>query len=74
MEDPELVTLIPEEEPDPPPPPPRNLGRKLVIQFVTVAILKVATGIAIKNLAKTIREFDILYPEHLDRINWKEHR
>lgn len=72
MEDPELVTLLPEDEPEAPPPPPPELGRKLVIQIVTVVVLKVATGIAIKNLSKTIREFDALYPEHLSRINWKD--
>jgi hypothetical protein len=72
MEDPELITLIPEEEEEQLPPPPPELGRKLVIQLVTVVVLKVATGIAIKNLVKTIREFDVLYPEHLDRINWKD--
>ena len=72
MEEPELVTLLPEEEPDPPPPPPQDLGRKLVVQLVTVIVLKVATGIAIKGLFKTVRDFDIYYPEHLDRIKWKE--
>jgi hypothetical protein len=72
VEDPELVTLLPEEEEEPPPPPPQDLGRKLVIQIVAVVVLKVATGIAIKSLAKTIREFDVLYPEHLSHINWKD--
>jgi hypothetical protein len=72
MEDPELVTLISEDEPEPPPPSPPELGRKLVIQLITVVILKVATGIAIKNLAKTIRDFDVIYPEHLDKIKWKD--
>lgn len=72
MDDPELVTLLPEAEEKPPPPPPQDLGRKLVIQIVAVVVLKVATGIAIKSLAKTIREFDVLYPEHLDRVNWKD--
>lgn len=74
MEEPELVTLIPEEEEEAPPPPPSDLGRKLVIQIVTVICLKVATGIAVRNMAKTIREFDVLYPEHLDRIRWKDPR
>jgi hypothetical protein len=72
MEDPELITLLPEEEEDPPPPPPSDLGRKLAIQIVTVLLLKVATGIAIKSLTKTIREFDVLYPEHFENIRWKD--
>lgn len=71
MEDPELVELIPEEE-EPSVSPPADLGRKLIIQLVTVICLKVATGIAVKSLAKTIKEFDILYPEHLEKIRWKE--
>jgi hypothetical protein len=72
MDDPELVTLLDEDEPEPPPPPPPELGRKLIIQLVTVVILKVATGIAIRGLVKTVREFDVLYPEHLDKVNWKD--
>lgn len=72
MEDPELITLIPEEEPEAPPLPPKDLGRKLVVQMVTVLVLKVATGLAIKGLIKTIREFDVLYPEHLTNIQWKD--
>lgn len=71
MEDPELVTLIPEEEEDVPPPP-ADLSRKLVIQIVTVICLKVATGLAIKSLTKTIKDFDVMYPEHLAHIRWKD--
>lgn len=73
MEEPDLVTLIPEEE-EPPPPPANILGRKIAMQIVAVICLKVATGIAIKSLAKSIRDFDILYPEHFDKINWKEYQ
>lgn len=72
MEEPELVTLIPEEEPEELPPPRSEMTKRLVINIVTVICLKVATGIAIKNLSKTIREFDVLYPEHLERIRWKD--
>jgi len=72
MDEPELVTLLPEEEEEPPKPPPSDLGRRLLIQAVTVICLKVATGIAIRNLSKTIKEFDILYPEHFERIRWKD--
>lgn len=74
MEDPELVTLIPEdeEEPDYPAPPAPDLARRLAIQLVVVVCLKVATGFAIKALVKTVRDFDVLYPEHLDRVQWKE--
>jgi len=71
VQDPELVTLLPEEEEETPKPPPSDLGRRLVIQTVTLICLKVATGIVIRNMAKTIREFDILYPEHFERVNWK---
>lgn len=73
MEKPKLVTLIPEEEPEEVPPQPPELGRKLAIQIVAVICLKVATGLAIRSLTKTIREFDVLYPEHLDKIKWKDH-
>jgi hypothetical protein len=72
LEEPELVELLPEEEEEPPPTPPTDLGRRLAIQIVTVVVLKVATGLAIKSLTKTIREFDVLYPEHFERIRWKE--
>lgn len=71
MDDPELVTLIPEEEPEQLPPP-NHLGRKMIIQLITVVALKVATGFAIRNLTNTIRDFDILYPEHLSKIQWKK--
>jgi Holliday junction resolvasome RuvABC DNA-binding subunit len=70
LEEPELITLIPEEEPEELPTVPK-LGKRLAVQIVTVICLKVATGIAIKNMAKTIREMDLLYPEHLDRIRWR---
>ena len=73
MEDPELVTLLPEEEEEPPPPTPDVLGKRLVVQIITVICLKVATGIAIRNLSKTVRDFDIHYPEHLSRIRWKDY-
>lgn len=72
VEPPKLVTLIPEEDEEETPPPPRELGRKLILQIITIVCLKVATGIAIRNLSKTIREIDVLYPEHLNRIRWKD--
>lgn len=71
MQDPELVTLLPEEEEETPNPPPSDLGRRLVIQTVTLICLKVATGIVIRSMVKTMKEFDILYPEHFERVNWK---
>jgi hypothetical protein len=74
VEDPELVTLVPEEEPEELPPSSHELGRRLAVQVVAVIFLKVATGIAIKNLTRTIRQIDVLYPETLDRINWKANR
>lgn len=70
LEEPELVELI-DEEPDDIPPPPLHLGRRIVIQAVTVACLKVATGLAIRALVKSIRDFEVLYPENLDRVKWK---
>lgn len=70
LEEPKLVTLI-DEEPEDIPPPPSHLGRKIVLQVVTVACLKVATGLAIKALVKSIRDFEVLYPESFDRINWR---
>lgn len=72
MEEPELVTLLPEEEEPPPAPPANVLARRIAIQAVTIVCLKVATGIAIRALVKSIKDFDILYPEHLERINWKD--
>lgn len=74
MKPPKLVTLLPEEEEDAPQPPktPTYIGAKLVMQIASVVVLKVATGIAIRNLTRTIREMDILYPEHLSKVNWKE--
>jgi hypothetical protein len=72
MEDPTLVTLVPEEEPEQPPPPAEDLGRKLVVQIVALVCLKVATGIVIRSLSRTIRDFDVLYPEHLNRIRWRD--
>lgn len=74
LEDPELVTLIPEEESEEEPPSPEHLGRKIAINILVIATLKVATGLAVKALAKNIRQFDILYPEHLSRIRWKDIR
>lgn len=71
LEEPELVTLIPEEEEETPPPP-RQLGTKIIVNLVVIAGLKVALGFAVRNLAKNIKQFDILYPEHLDRINWRD--
>lgn len=71
LEEPELITLIPEEEPEEPPPPPK-LGAKIVVNLIVIAGLKVATGFAVRSLVKNIRQFDILYPEHLDRIRWKD--
>lgn len=71
LEEPELVELINEEEPDDIPPPPSYLGKKIVVQIVVVACLKVATGLAIRALFKSVRDFEVLYPERLDRINWK---
>lgn len=71
LEEPELVTLIPEEEEEAPPPP-RQLGTKIIVNLVVIAGLKVALGFAVRNLAKNIKQFDILYPEHLDRINWRD--
>lgn len=72
LEEPELVTLIPEEEEETSPPPPKQLGTKIVVNLVVIAGLKIALGFAVRNLAKNIRQFDILYPEHLDRINWRD--
>jgi hypothetical protein len=71
MDDPELVELLPEEEEPPPPPPQHILARRIAYQLITVICLKVATGIVIRNLAKNIREFDILYPESLKDVDWK---
>jgi hypothetical protein len=73
MEPPELVTLIPEEEPENHSPG-SDLRKKLLVQVVVVVALKVATGIAIRKLTNTIRELDVLYPEHLNRVNWREYR
>lgn len=70
MEDPELVTLIPDEEKEEEKPPPSHLIRKMAMQFTLVLCLKVATGFAVRSLSKTIKEFDILYPESLSRIDW----
>ena len=72
LEEPELVTLIPEEEEESPQPPPKQLGAKIVVNLVVIAGLKVALGFAVRSLAKNIRQFDILYPEHLDRVDWKD--
>jgi hypothetical protein len=71
MEEPELVTLIPEEDSEGASQSP-EIGRKLLTQIVVVVVLKVATGIAIRKLADTIREFDVLYPEHLNRVRWRD--
>lgn len=71
MEEPELVTLIPEEEPEETPPA-SKLGKRLVIQIVVVVCLKVATGIVLKNMTKTVQEMDLLYPESVSRIRWKD--
>lgn len=72
MKPPRLVTLLPEEEDEPPKKTRAVTGRKLMVQIASVIVLKVATGIAIRNLMNTVREIDILYPEHLDKIKWKE--
>jgi len=72
MDDPELVILVPEEEEEPPPPPPDVLARRIVYQIATIILLKAATGIAIRKLSKSIYDFDVLYPEALSKINWKE--
>lgn len=59
MEPPELVTLLPEEDEetaeeqpfwDPP-------FRRVVVNLVIVLGLKVATGIALKRLSKSVREY-----------------
>ena len=73
MEDPKLVTLIPEEETEEPPPPSR-MTKQLIGQIVVVVCLKVATGLAIRNLTRTIREMDVLYPESLSKVNWNRSR
>lgn len=70
LEEPELVELI-DEEPEDIPLPPANLGKKIVVQVVVVACLKVATGLAIRALVKSIRDFEVLYPENFDRVNWR---
>ena len=72
LEEPELVTLIPEEEEEPPPPSAGKLHAKIVVNLVVIAGLKIATGFAIRRLVKNVRSIDLLYPEHLDRINWKD--
>lgn len=72
LEDPELVTLIPEEEEKPPPPSVGKLHAKIVVNLVVIAGLKIATGFAVRRLVKSVRTIDLLYPEHLDRINWKD--
>jgi hypothetical protein len=74
IEEPELVTLIPEEEEDEPPPSVTKLHTKIVVNLVLIAGLKIATGFAIRRLVKDVRKIDLLYPEHLDRINWKDFR
>jgi hypothetical protein len=73
LEEPELIELIPEEEPEEVPSNVK-LRKRLVLQIVTVIVLKVATGIAIRNFSKTVREIDILYPESFERIRWTDMR
>lgn len=72
LEEPELVTLIPEEEEEEPPPSVSKLHTKIVVNLVVIAGLKIATGFAVRSLVRNIRSIDLLYPEHLDRINWKD--
>lgn len=72
IEEPELVTLLPEEDEEEPPPSVTKLHTKIVINLLVIAGLKVATGFAVRRLVKNIRSVDLLYPEHLDRINWKD--
>lgn len=72
LEEPELVTLIPEEEEEEPPPSVSKLHTKIVVNLVVIAGLKIATGFAIRRLAKNVRSIDLLYPEHLNRIKWKD--
>ena len=79
MEDPELITLISDEEIEKQPqldpsPTAAELSKRLLGQIVLIACLKVATGFAVRGLAKTIRDFDVLYPEHLSRIQWKDYQ
>lgn len=71
LEEPELVELLDEEPEEQLPPPPAYLGKKIVVQLTVVLCLKVATGLAIRGLVKSIREFEVLYPENLDRIKWR---
>lgn len=73
LEDPELVELIPEEEQDEVSSN-SKLRKRLVLQIITVITLKVATGIAVRNFAKTVKELDILYPESFEKIRWTDMR
>lgn len=72
LEEPELVTLLPEEEEEPPPPQPKQLMTKIAVNLVVIVGLKVALGFSVRSLAKNIKQVDILYPEHLDRVAWKD--
>jgi hypothetical protein len=72
LEDPELVTLLDEEDEEDRPPSVGKLHAKIVMNIFLIAGLKVATGFAVRRLVKNIRSIDLLYPEHLDRINWKD--
>lgn len=63
IEPPELVTLLPEDEDEP------EEGtifwdpqtRRVVFNVVTVVALKIAMGIAVRRLAKSLREFGSSY-------------
>jgi hypothetical protein len=59
LEEPELVTLLPEEDPPPPPIAPElKVVRRLVIDVAVLVGLKVAMVFASRRVAKSIRELN----------------
>lgn len=70
LEDPELVTLIPEEE-DPPPPITEELSviRELVVDVAVLIGLKVLMVFATRKLARTVKKLDKLNIP--TQRNWK---
>jgi hypothetical protein len=61
LEEPELVTLLPEEEPQPPPVSEEFMVvRELVIDVAVLIALKVGMVFATRKLVKTVRKLNKL--------------